>query len=376
MSRLFRWKRWIQPAGVLLLILVLAAFQPPGAAGPSQPLEEELSWLSLQEDRVFQELFALSQALENLEREKERLVEEIEGMREELRQLDGEIRRQEERHRRTAAGLAQVLKSYQRLGPASYLEILLGAQDLGDFWRRVNLLRDLAQGTERLLRSIEGSRAALVAERERYEEKLAALAAKEVAVTEAQVQVLAVRAQMEAQLRALAEEREYYREQLVQMQQTWAELKPFFAGTLRELAENIDWGKIPQDALKTKLSLRGIYGTLAEDTVNEIIGAYPELSGVLFRFAPGQASLLLPESRLVLEGTFVIVRNTAIMFQVQGGTFYGLPLEEETIRQLLPDRQVTIDFKPLIGRNVLQAVEIRDREVELLITPAFLQNQR
>lgn len=363
-------------AGGLLILLVLVVFQPPGKALPTQPIEEELSWLSLKEDRVFRELFALSMTLANLEKEKERLVEEMNMRRDELRELEEEIREQEGRHRRTVEGLAQVLRSYQRLGPASHLEILLEARDLADFLRRVNLLRDLAQGTEKLLRSIEESRTALAAEREKYEAKLAALAAKEREVAQAHAQALAVREKLEEQLRALAEERQYYQAQLLQMQQTWGELKPFFTETLKELAENIDWRKIPREALKTRLSLRGIYGTLSEDSLNSIIRNYPELSGVWFRFAPGQASLVLPESRLVLEGTFVVANDTAIRFQVTQGTFYGFPLDQETIGQLLPDRQLTIDFKPLIGRNVLRAVEIREKEVELFITPALWQNQQ
>ncbi|HHY61061.1 MAG TPA: hypothetical protein GX504_10615 [Clostridia bacterium] len=366
-------KTWLPAAGVLFF-LVMALLSPLGAAGPTQPVEEELSWLSLQEDQVFQELFALSMTLANLEGEKERLAAEAEAMREELGRLDDEIRAQESRHERTVAGLAGALRSYQRLGPASYLEILLQARDLGDFWRRLNLLRDLAQGTQKLLRSIEESRAALVAEKEKYEEKLAALAAKEAEVAQAQAQAHAVRQKLEAQLRSLAEERAYYQDQLSQMQQTWEELKPFFAQTLEDLADRIDWSKMPRDALKTRLSLRGVYGTLTEDTVNDIIRGYPELAGVSFRFTPGEAFLVLPESRLVLEGTFVIVQDTAIMFQVKGGTFYGFPLAPETIGELLPEGRITMDFQPLIGGSVLRSVAIRDKEVELLIIPAFWSN--
>ncbi|NLC76742.1 MAG: hypothetical protein GX750_03875 [Clostridia bacterium] len=359
----------------LAIIFAFTSAQPAGQAQPFELIEAELSWLSLKEDEVFQELFSLSMTLDSLEREAETLARETVQIAGDLGQLDHNIRLQEQRHQRTVEGLEQVLKTYQKTGPASYLEILLEARDLKDFIRRVSFLQELAKNTRQLLQSIEEIKTELAGERERYHEKLAELTAKQEQVENARRKAVQVRKQMEEYLSALAQEREYYQEQLQGMQQTWGQLQPFFAKTLQELAEIIEWDRIPLDAMKTRVSLRGIHGSLAEDTFNEIIEEYPELAGVVFRFSPGQASLVLPESRLVLDGVFVIVDQTAIMFQVTKGTFYGFPLDKDSMNQLLQNNELVIDFKPLVGNNLLRSIEIREKEVELLITPFFLQNR-
>lgn len=359
----------------LIIILTLAPFQPAGLADPFLPVEEELSWLSLKEDETFQELVALGITLENLEREAETLLNDMGQLRDEVDKLEKEIGLQEQRNQKTVQALAQVLKTYQRMGAASYVEIMLDAGDLRDFFRRINLIKELAKNTHQLLQSIEESQAELNQEKEIHLAKLAELTVKQEQVAQIRAQRMAVREQLAAYLSSLEKEKEYYQAQLVQMQQTWEHLKPFFAKTIQELAERIDWDKIPQDGVKTRISLRGIHGSLEEEAFNSIINEYPELAGVVFRFSPGQASLVLPESRLVLEGTFVIVDQSAIMFQVTKGTFYGFPLDQDTIDDLLDNHQLIIDFKPLIGNNILRSIEILDKKVELLITPALRQNQ-
>lgn len=359
----------------LILIFALVTSQPAGHAEPFLAIEEELSSLSLREDKLFQELFTLSLTLDNLDREAETLIKEMEQITDEIKELEQEIGLQQRLNQRTIQGLEQVLKTYQRMGPASYLEILLDSEDLGDFLGRINLLRDLAGNTERLLESIEESKTVLIKEKERHDDKIAELAAKQEQLEQTRQQAMALRKQMEERLSSLAKEKEYYQEQLTGMQHTWEKLMPFFSKTIKELTEIIEWDKIPLDAMKTRVSLRGIHGTLGEATFNEIIAGYPELSGVVFRFSPGQASLVLPESRLVLDGVFVIEEKTAIMFQVTRGTFYDLPLDDNSINKLLQNNRLVIDFKPLIGNNVLRSIEIGENKVELLLIPAFLQNQ-
>ena len=359
----------------LMLVFVLVSSQAAGQADPFLPIEEELSWLSLRENELFQELFTLTLMLDNLDREADRLGKDMDRIANEIKELENEIGLQQRRNQKTLQGLEQVLKTYQRMGPASYLEILLDSKDLGDFLSRINLLRDLAGNTQRLLQSIEESKTELVKEKEKHDEKMAELAAKQEQLEQTRQQSMVLRKQMEEHLSSLAKEKEFFQEQLTGMQHTWEKLMPFFSKTIKELTEIIEWDKIPLDALKTRVSLRGIHGTLEEDTFNEIIAGYPQLSGIVFRFSPGQASLVLPESRLVLDGVFVIEEKTAIMFQVTKGTFYDLPLDDNSINKLLQNNKLVIDFKPLIGNNVLRSIEIGEKKVELLIIPAFLQNQ-
>ncbi|HHX49836.1 MAG TPA: hypothetical protein GX711_00165, partial [Clostridia bacterium] len=313
-------------------------------------------------------------ALDNLERENEQLSLEMEQMKDEIKDMEEKITVAETSHEKTLKGLEQVLQSYQRLGTVSYLEIILDSRSPGDFLRRINILKDLARNTEQLLNSIQESKSRLVVEKEKQNEKLAELADKQRQLEKSVEQVILLRGKMEERLASLEKEREYYQEQLVNMQQVWGKLKPFFSKTIADLSQIIAKGDLPLDAVKTSITLKGIQGSLDEETFNEIIAGHPGLPDVVFRFSEGQALLELPESSLLLEGNFVIREKTAIMYQVTKGAFYGFPLDDDTIKELFQDNQLVIDFKPLIGTNILRSIEIHDQKVELFIAPVLFRN--
>ena len=367
-------KMLLMAALIIACTLILPSPEPAGQPKPFLQLEEELSLLSLQEDETFRELFSLSLALEHLEREQVELVWLMGKVRDEIRDLDQRIDGEEASRENTLQGLEQVLRSYQRIGAASFLEIILDSTSPRDFLRRINVLKDLARNTEQLLRAIGESKKRLLAEKEKQNDKLAELADKQRQMDQSRTQMILLRGKMKERLASLEKEREHYQEQLAQMQRVWQELKPFFAETIARLSKIIAQGGLPLDAVKTRISLRGIHGSLDEDKFNEIIAGPLGLPDVVFRFSPGQASLVLPENSLSLEGEFVIKERTAIMFQVHKGSFYGFPLDEDTIKELLLDNELVIDFKPLIGNNVLRSIEIGEGQVEMLIAPVIFGN--
>ena len=308
-------KMLLMAALIIACTLILPSPEPAGQPKPFLQLEEELSLLSLQEDETFRELFSLSLALEHLEREQVELALEMEKIRDEIRDLDQRIAGEEASRENTLQGLEQVLRSYQRIGAASFLEIILDSTSPRDFLRRINVLKDLARNTEQLLRAIGESKKRLLAEKEKQNDKLAGWPISETDGSVSNTDDLAPRKNERA---ACLFGRGSYQEQLAQMQRVWQELKPFFAETIARLSKIIAQGGLPLDAVKTRISLRGIHGSLDEDKFNEIIAGPLGLPDVVFRFSPGQASLVLPENSLSLEGEFVIKERTAIMFQVKG----------------------------------------------------------
>ncbi|TAH59814.1 MAG: hypothetical protein EWM52_10270 [Methanosarcina mazei] len=85
-----------------------------------------------------------------MEKAEKELVLETEAIRKEIEDLEKAIAQEELVYEKKKESLKQVLKSYQRMGPGSFLEIILDSDSLSTFLQRMNILRDLARNTEML----------------------------------------------------------------------------------------------------------------------------------------------------------------------------------------------------------------------------------
>jgi hypothetical protein len=80
----------------------------------------------------------------------------------------------------------------------------------------------------------------------------------------------------------------------------------------------------------------------------------------------------IPQQKLKVKGTFVIVGKSSILYDVREGTFYDLPLDEKSLQELFQENLLKIDFQPVIGSNQLNSIKIKDGQIELTIMPSFL----
>jgi len=341
-----------------------------GEKSPFEKVEEKLSGLTEEEAEILEELFSIAQEIEDMEKEQEQLAEEMVVIEEEIHQLEGEIKIEEELYQEKRDNLKQVLRSYQRMGAATYVEIILESESLGVFLRRLNTLKDLARNTDELLDAIQESRDRLEQEKERHSDKLNQLADRQEQLEEFLTRSLELKEELEERLVSLEEDRDYYQEQLQNMQLAWDNLKPFVLEAVKEFALLMEKGKIPYDAMETTLTFMGIRGSIEEEKFNEIIADYPELPEIVFSFSD-TVHLEIPEKDLTLEGAFEIVEDSIIEYQVTGGTFYGMPLGEEARDELFGDFPFMLDFKPLIGNNVLSSIRTREGKMELIIVPSY-----
>ena len=79
------------------------------------------------------------QEIEGLERDYLAINKEIESLKIDVSDLEINIDKEEEKYNQNLIILEEILKSYQRMGPASYLEIILESKDISDFLRRINI---------------------------------------------------------------------------------------------------------------------------------------------------------------------------------------------------------------------------------------------
>jgi len=354
----------------LVAILSVIALPPDMSAqeiDPISEIQEKLLGISEEEKKVLEELFTLSQEIDEMEKEEEKLGGEIEILEQDIEGLEKKIQETEDKYIEKRDVLKEILVIYQRKGPASYLEILLSSESLNMFLWRMSTLQDLSRGTAKLLDSLEESREKLAQEKAELDEKLIRLEEKQKELIVALEKKVQAREAMEEYLASLKEEREHYQEQLDQIQTVWNDAKQLFPRITAEFTRIVEEGNLPPGLLEINISMRGIEGTIKEESFNQIASDYSTLPKMNFDFKPGRVEISVPDKHLVLEGTFDIEGGRALVFEVEKGSFYGMPLGEGALAELFPEGNLVIDLSPILGINTLESVEIQEAQLKFLI---------
>ena len=358
---------------VLLLIIfslfinILPNIKVLGEEEASLEIEEKLNLISEEEKEILETLFKQVQEIEELERENKRLNLEIEAMKEVIEDLEKRIFNAEEGYEKNLMALETILKSYQRMGAGSYLEIILESESLQDFLRRVNILRDLSRNSKELLDTIERDKKNLEEEKMELDIKLSELEEKQDFLVKTIEMKQELVREKEEYLESLAEDRDLYEERLEYISLIMIELKEIIGEFTVEFAKVVKEGKFPSDAVKESLTLRGLKGTIDEKTFNDIIEAQENLPSMEFKFMEGNMEMNVPEKQLYLVGNFDIEDDRVLTFQPEEGTFFGMPLEKGTIDELFEEGDFLLDLEPLIGKNTVKSVEIKKGFIEILI---------
>jgi len=331
-----------------------------------EEIERKLLNISEEEKQVLDELFMLYQEIESLEREGEELKEEIEAIRGNIKELEKSIEREKIIFNEKRDVLKSVLKTYQRMGPGTYIEILFEAENLADFLRRLNVLRDLARNNEILLQSIEESKNRLEEKRNELSKRIDSLEEKERLLAVNIENMKTLTEEREKYLASLADKRDYYQRQMGNIEKMWKDLKPFFQNMLKEFSKVMEMGNLPEDGVKISISLSGVKGTIDEDTFNNIIKENFSLPEMRFAFYPGEVEISIPDKHLVLKGKFNVIDGHALKFIVSEGEFWGLSLSQSSLDELFQE-DIILDLKPLIGSNKINSIEIKEKLIEMAI---------
>lgn len=356
-------------AAGLAIMLILAAVTGIGLVGHADPfleIKEKLSGISEEEKEILQNLFTLSQEIELMELEEKMLSSDVEKMNGEIKAMEKAISEGEQSFDKKRESLKQVLRSYQRMGPGSFLEIILESDSLGTFLQRVNTVRDLTRNTGELLSELESSGEKLKADKAALSDSLRKLEEKQKQAKEALEKKLELRKEQEEYLASLKGERLYYQEHLNNIEKVWNEIKPLFAKAAGEFSRIIKEGNIPSEALKVSFSLTEARGAIADSVINKVVEEQSTLPAMIFSFHPGSVEIDLPEKYLTLSGTFVIVDGHTLKFQAQSGSFYGMPLEPGAIRELFGDGELVLDIEPLLAGNKINDLELKEDYLELI----------
>ena len=358
----------------LILCLVIALLMLPtdivvGGEGPFAEIREKMASISEAEQESLQNLFVSMQQIQELEEEQERMARDISTKNGEIEGLKGLIAEKERAYTQKKQDLKQVLKSYQRMGTGTYLEILLNSDSLATLLRRVNILRDLTRNTGKLMELLEETQVTLSTEKTNLAEKLRILEDKQQQLRISLSKQQQLREEQESYLISLKDKRESYQKNLTDLQQAWEEVKTTIPVMIQELARIIDEGDIPQEKLKISFDLGTIIGAIDEETFNELISGNALLPEIKFGFYPSHVEIRMPDQELVLAGHFVIQEAHTIKFEVQEGSFYEIPLVPTAIEDLFLKGDLKFELKLPLSNYTLNAINTTEGALELTITP-------
>lgn len=351
----------------LLMISVSISVRPFRASGEVKPIteaNEKLQGISEQEQETLEKLFTLTQEIEKMEREEERIAKEINGLSKEIKKLDENIKKEQESYDDYLGLLKQVLVSYQRGGPASYIDIILKSEDLASLIKSLNLIKDISRNTGELLASIEESRLNLEKKRQELSDNMNLLEEKKDELKEALTERQKLAKELEDFLDSLKEEKELYQEHLNNLKLMWENLKEIFSNIVDEFSRIIGEGHFTMEDLNLKFNFFSLKGSIEEDTFNRRINENSNLSDIFFHFENNGIRIEIPDNNLVLEGNFVIRDETVLEFVPESGTFYNMALEKESIEELFKDHPMIIDFKKVAGDMMTMDIKLKELDTE------------
>jgi len=358
----------------LFTVFVFADTLPRHAMGQVQPImeiEQKLQGISDIETKVMEELFTISQDIEELERREEQTKQEIEALEAEIARLESEIAEKQSGYNEQLNVLERFLVGYQRKGPASFLETVLKSKNLTDFVRSLNMLRELSKNTVLLLDELERNQKELAMKRDNLAEYGKLLDESMTQLQIAIAEMHRLKEEQESILVSLADSRELYQNELEKLQQMWDELKILFSEILVRFASIFERGEFPVEALNLRLNFPRLSGTIYAQTLNDVLENQPEIPRMVFYFTPDEIIVEVPDKHLVLTGKFSVIDKSILKLEVVKGSFYRMPLTESSINELFRNGPIVIDFKELMGDVVVESVEFYDGYLEFVIAPDF-----
>jgi peptidoglycan hydrolase CwlO-like protein len=347
---------------IVLVLCVCILVKPYKATGEVKPIEEaneQLQGISREEQQTLEKLFIYTQELEEMEREEARITDDIDKLIIEIEELDSSIIKEQENYDMLLSILEQVLVSYQRGGPASYLDILLSAKDLTSFIKSLNLIKDISKNTGELLASIEKSKQQLEVKKQSLADRLILLEDKREELTETIAAKKRIVKEQEDYLESLAEKKQQYQEYLDSLKLMWDNLKELFSKIVDEFARIISEGHFTMEDLNLQFGFFNVKGAIHEDTFNRIINENSTLSRINLSFGQDKVRIEVPDNNLVLDGYFEMEGST-LLFVPEKGTFYGMALEKESIDELFRNGPLIIDLNEIAGDMVTIDFKLKD----------------
>jgi len=364
-------KRYITGIVLVLCFALIFAAAVSGQTEINSDPRQSLEDISVEEKAVLEELFFLSQEIDEMNRRAEELAKESEAIAREISLMEEDISKRQEHYDIQLGILEKVLVSYQKNGVTSYLETLLSSENLTDFIKKLNIIQELSRNTGEMLNSLEEEKNKLISQRETLISNKALLESKKVELENAIVQKQKLKQEQEDYLNSLTEKKEHYQSQLNNLDQAWSEVKELFSNISAEFSRAFGESNLSVEDFNLQMDFLTVKGFITEAKFNEVIEKDKVLPEMIFHMNPGMVQLEVPEKHLLLSGNIIVEKGSILRIEITDGSFYGMKLEKASIDELFRDGNFLIDLSGLIGNITIKSVELKDGYIEFKLSPFF-----
>lgn len=330
-------------------------------------INDDLQQLEAEEKSILEELFLLTQEVKELQRQELELSLEITRLEDLIEGLDLSIIQKQHDYDEGLRIMEEVLRSYQKRGPISYLQLILSSENINTLLGRINGLRDISKGTSELLDKLELEKLALTREKERLDENASILLERKLDLSLSLEQKEESVLELETRLESLQDERSKYEGYLAQLEGSMEEIKPIFAETIERLSNDIENGNLSEDLLSLQIGFAGIKGTIEDKKLNEEFKEKPYPTEVIIRFHDNSMVLELPELHLIMNGNLELLNENTLGFRMATGEYMGFTLERAAMEDLFVNGLLELRFSALLGKNTIRSVQLFDGYMELSI---------
>ena len=371
----------------LFVLIILLSFSPLARSFDIEDLKEIgeikelddvdkelLSDLTEEEQKVQSEIFNLSREVESLEEEQESIEEEIDNTKEDLEEARSKKEKLEEEIQELEAELKEVFRSFQRTGPLSYFEMVLDAEDLRDFLRRLNVIKDVFSNVNNLFAGYIEERDTLAALEDEVTKELSRQYELEEELEDNIARVMAKKEEQEEILESVQAELQDFEEQMNRLETIWIErTRPFLTELAGVLESFIEDERLDEDKIDIGGTFLNPVAELSEENFNSFFEEEEELPDLFFEFKEDEVFLELPGGNLTFKGEIVSVGDTGLSFEIMEARFFDIFLGEQVIEELTRDINLGFDFAAEMGSYRITEVTMKEGKLVLDIEATFFR---
>ncbi|NLP18918.1 MAG: hypothetical protein GX376_07480 [Firmicutes bacterium] len=367
-------KAWLV---ILVLVSCLLAGQPlERAAGQGEshlPLKEihgQLDSLGAAEKEIIAALFAVTERIRQQEGELEALGERQKAVEEALAWAEVEYEEAAEQYEEARLSATEALRWLQRLGPVSYLDLIVGSATFNEFWQRLDVIFIALRGVERALGHLFHTREMAALEKGTLEDMQAELKGVLAAAANKLQQLQATREEKEAALDGLGDRRQEFEERLLELERVWLkDIIPYLKAAASELATLM--GKGGREALPVQWQFTrwGMEGSLSFKDLNVALSPYPSLRGAYFSGKDGRLFFTVPERGLSLGGELSIVEDG------KGGSFdideiylLGMPISPSALLEYHDETHFVFTVPSPLPSIRLRRIRVTEEALVLVVS--------
>lgn len=334
--------------------------------------KSDLDALTQEEKIILEELFIILQETKEMEEIEKATAIEINELEAEISNMEVMIMEEENKYKENLFVMEEVLKSYQRNGANTYIELLLSSDSLGTLLRRLNSIRDISRNTTMLLEDLEEAKNILLKDKENLNNTLKLVETRQEEQHLALEKKNALKDELENKLNSLQKDKEKYEEYLSKLENSWIEIKPLFTETINMLVDVIQKGDLPEGTISVSYGLSGIRGIIREDGLGEILTTRNFPTKIEILFSSDEIHLLMPDINIQMSGTLELLKNKqSLRFNMNEGKYRGMKLEKSAMEELFSFGYLEFNFKSLLGRNTIKSIKINEDNIQLGINPVL-----